>query len=292
MSQRPEKQALKTKPNYIYAIVSVALVLFLLGFFGLVLLQANSLVKLFKEQINLIVELEEGTSDDAITQLTTFLEEKSYIKPASINFISKEEGATMLREDFGEDFLKLDLPNPLYDVITFNVKAAYLRKDSLEIIRSDVMRHTYVSDMFYQESLVDDIIQNIEKIGYIALAVGLFLIIIAVALIHNTIRLALYANRFLIKNMELVGASWEFISRPYLLRSIKHGVLSAVLAIGVLVGLLWWANYEFQELRTLDNSTSIIILFIGLAMAGVLISTLSTYYVVNRYLKMRVDDLY
>ncbi len=292
MSQRADRQGPRTKPNYLYAIVSVALVLFLLGFFGLVLLQANSFVKLFKEQVNLIVELEEGTSEHAIEQLTAFLQDKPFLKPASIQFISKEEGAAMLREDFGEDFLKLDLPNPLYDVVTFNVKAAYLQRDSLEVIRSDVMRHTYVNDMFYQESLVDSIIQNIEKIGYIALGVGLFFIIIAVALIHNTIRLALYANRFLIKNMELVGASWSFISRPYLLRSVKHGFLSAVIAIAVLAGLLWWANSEFQELQTLDNTVSIVILFVVLALTGILISTLSTYYVIHRYLKMRVDDLY
>jgi len=292
MSQRVDRSGPKTKPNYFYAIISVALVLFLLGFFGLLLLQANSFVKLFKEQVNLIIELEEGTSDNAVEQLTTFLEKKPFLKPASIQFISKEEGATMLREEFGEDFLKLDLPNPLYDVVTFNVKAAYLQQDSLQMIRSEVMRHTYVSDMFYQESLVDDIIQNLEKIGYIALGVGLFFIVIAVALIHNTIRLALYANRFLIKNMELVGASWSFISRPYLLRSVKHGLLSAGIAIAVLTGLLWWANSEFQELRTLDNTVSIVILFIVLALSGILISTLSTYYVVHRYLKMRMDDLY
>lgn len=292
MAQRVEKTPPKTKPNYLYAIVSVALVLFLLGFFGLMILEANNLVRLFKEKVNLMIELEEGTSEEARTQLITFLENSPFLKETSITYISKEEGAAMLRNEFGEDFLKLDLPNPLYDVITFNVNAAYLNQDSLQKIRTTIMRHTYVNDVFYQESLVDEIVRNIEKIGYIALGIGVFFIFVAITLIHNTIRLALYANRFLIKNMELVGASWEFISRPYLIRSAQHGFFSALLAISVLLLLLFLAGNEFPELNMWQNLPAIVLLFISLTVLGVLISTFSTYYVVNKYLKMRVDDLY
>lgn len=283
---------LRTRPNYFYAILSVALVLFLLGLFGLIAIQANQLIKVFKERINVLVEIQEGTDTETISNLQARLEKSSFTKDNSVAFISREEAARDMSETFGEDFLKLDLPNPFYDIITFNLNAEYVHADSLQRIKAGIARDPYVTGVYYQENLVDEVGGNINRIGWISLIAALFFIIVAVTLIHNTIRLSLYANRFIIRNMELVGASWEFISRPYLIRALRHGLLSAAIAIGVLILLLSWVQNRFPEIKQIEDLTGFILLFAGLIIMGILINMASTYYVVRRYLRMREDDLY
>lgn len=293
MAIPPEKRIEKRKPNYLYSIVSVALVLFLIGFFGLIILHAQRLVKTFKENVALMAEMQDSVTTAQIDTLGAFLRSSDFVLEESVRFISREEAAQLMQEDFGDDFLKLGLPNPFYDVFIFNIKAAQMQADSLENIRSTIRtQYPFVTDVFYQESIVDNVIDNMRRVGYIALAMGIFLVFIAAALIYNTNRLALYANRFLIKNMELVGASWEFISRPYLLRSVLHGLLSGFIAVGVLILLLLWARTQVPDLRILQDLTMFATLFAGLVVLGVLINTASTYFVVKTYLKMRVDDLY
>lgn len=284
--------ALRSRPNYFYAVVSVALVLFALGFFGLVLLNAQLLVKTLKEQVNLTVELQQEASPSAGKALASTLQNQPYIREGSVEYVSKEEAAAMLREDFGEDFLKLDLPNPLFDVVTFNVKAQYMSPDSLANIQSAIRQDTLVAGVYYQENLVHDIASNIQALSWIALAVlGLF-VVIALFLIHNTVRLALYANRFLIKNMQLVGASWGFISGPYLQRGLWHGLLSGILAGAGLLLLYLWVQSDVPGLRGTISWTYIGLVIVLLLLLGMVINAASTYYVVRRYLKMRVDDLY
>jgi cell division transport system permease protein len=283
---------MRTKPNYFYAIISVALVLFLLGFFVLVVLQGQQVIKLSKEKVEIIVELKENTSEDLREDLSARLAKTQYVKENSIKFISKEEGAELMRKEFGEEFILLDMPNPLYDVLTFNVKSQYMQPDSLSRIREVVRELNAVSDVFYQESIADEIINNIQKLSLIALVLGIFLLFVAFVLIHNTIRLALYANRFIIKNMELVGASWDFISRPYIFRSMLHGLISGVLAIAGLVLVVIGMQSLLPELGQLNDFFAFAILGISLVILGILISCISTWFVVNKYLKMRVDDLY
>lgn len=282
----------KIGANYLYVVISVALVLFLLGFFGAAVVQTNDLVGHFKEQVNIIVELEDAAAANELNQFREMILGSDYLKDSSLQFISKEEGATMLNEALGEDLLRADLPNPLYNVFIFNVKADYLMEDSLSQIRKSLLHFSFVSDVYYQESLINELARNFERIGYLAFGVSIFFIIIAVVLMHNTIRLALYSNRFLIKNMELVGASWQFISRPYLLKGMFYGLISSGIAIAGLSLLLWFLTQEVDQINLIESVWKIVLLFIGLIFIGVLITTLSTYYVVNKYLKMRVDDLY
>lgn len=292
MTDFQHKTGPRTKPNYLYVILSVALVLFLLGFFGLMLLHANRLVRVFKERVNLMAEMREGTDTEAIAAIQEKIARSPFTKAGSVTFVSKEEAARLMSEDFGEDFLKLDLPNPFFDVITFNVKASYVNRDSLERIREQLLGESAVADVYFQESLVDNVSGNIHRIGLFALGLGIFFIVVAITLIHNTIRLALFANRFLIKNMELVGASWSFISRPFLVRALRHGILSAALAVSALILFLNWAQTRLPELRSIEDMTGFILLFSGLIILGMLISIGSTYYVVRKYLSLRMDDLY
>ncbi len=292
MSENKQSYAPKVRPNYIYSILSVALVLFLLGFFGLMLIQTKNLVDVFKERVNIMVELEEGAEQASIDKIRELISTSAYARPESISFTSKEDAVELLREDFGEDFLNLDLPNPLYDVLTFNVHSNYLVADSLQDIRKSLKRYSFVSDVYYQESLINEIATNIERVGYLALLISLFFILVAVLLIHNTIRLALYSNRFLIKNMQLVGASWGFISKPYLMRSLWQGVFSAILAIAALLLISFLINQEISTYVQFGQNWRVWMLFLGMLLLGILITTASTYYAVNKYLKMRTDDLY
>jgi len=291
MTEQETLRAGRSRPNYLYSIVSVALVLFALGFFALTALNAQLVVQRLKEKVNLIIELQ-AEGDAGARAILREVEQQPFVREGSAEYISKEQAAEIMREDFGEDFLKLDLPNPLYDVITFNVRASYMHPDSLGKIRTSLIEREGITDVYYQESLVNDIADNIRSIGLAAVIVLLLFIGIAVALIHNTVRLALYANRFLIKNMELVGASWEFISRPFLRRAMLHGLISGSIAsLGLLV-LYLWIQSDVSGLRDLQDWTGMIMLFVLLLALGMAINTLSTYYVVRKYLKMRVDDLY
>lgn len=280
------------RPNYLSTIASVALVLFLIGFFGLLLLQARYLVQSAREQIDLIVELRPENEEGAQAQVIAQLNGADFTRPGSVRFVSREEALEQMSEDMGEDILRLDLPNPLFDVVLFNVKADYLESDSLAHIRTLLQANPAVSDVFYQESLIDKIAGNATRIGWIALFVGLFLIGVAMVLIHNTIRLALHANRFVIKTQELVGATWGFISRPFLRQAIWHGFISSLLAIAALLGVQVWMQTRIPDLPLLEQPVAIGILFVLLLLLGISISWGSTYYVVRKYLRLRVDELY
>lgn len=278
--------------NFFYSIVGVALVLFLLGLFGIVIIQGQRIVKQYKEEVDLMVEFKPDTKKSQIDLVINKLEVSPFVKKGSVVFTSKDQAADILREDFGEDFIKLGFNNPLYDVVTFNTKSEYMFSDSLSKIRSDLLNNPLISDVFYQEGLVENIESNIKKIGYISLIIGILFIFVAITLIHNTIKLALYANRFLIKNMELIGASWGFISKPYLIRSVKNGFWSALIAIALLVGLMIFIQIDFSAFTDSQAPIEMALLFVSLIILGILISSLSTFYVVNKYLKMRLDDLY
>ncbi len=280
------------KPNFIYSIASVALVLLLLGFFGMVLLHTNSLVQYLKEQVNIIVELKDDIAADNIAKVKDKLKKTTYVLPNTIHFISKEDALDLLREDFGEDFMQFDLSNPLYNVLTFNVKADFLTKDRLEEIRQIITKDESVRDVFYQEGLVEIVSSNINQLAWIGLGIGVLFLFIALYLIHNTIRLAIYTNRFIIKNMELIGADWNFIARPYLMNSLRDGAISALIAIASLL-LIWnFLKVSYPDLQLIQDNTNIFLLCLILLMAGIVLTSLSTYFVVHKFLKMRLDDLY
>ncbi len=288
-------QSNKNNPSYIYVILSVSLVLFLLGFFGLFLLHAPKWIKVYKEQVNVMIEIKEGTSKEQISSLSNSLEQKPYIKSESVKFVSKEEVAEEMKEELGAAENTLDVLNPFYDMIHFNMNASFMQSDSMQIIRENIKENDFVKDVFYQELLVDQINDNLRKIGFVALFLGFFFIIVAVVLIHNTIRLAMYANRFVIKNMQLVGASWSFITKPYLIKGFFNGLWSGIISIILLLILVFVIDFQFPELRLdiwLDDIVGLILVMIGLILLGILICFTSTYFVVNRYLKMRLDDLY
>ena len=292
MANSQNKSAPGTKPNYLYSIIGVALVLVMLGFFGLLMIQANELIKFMREKVEVVTELKNETAEEDRKAFIQLIDNQPFVKKGTVNFLSKEEGAKVLQKEFGDDFLKLDMPNPLFDVVTFNINSADLEGNDIEKLTADLKKEPIVRDLYYQENFAGMVAGNLRNIGYVFLIIGLFLLLVAVFLIHNTIRLALYANRFLIKNMELVGASWEFISRPYIRRSAVHGLISGIVAI-LILGAGWFLiQNELPEIEAVTNYSRIGILMIILPILGIGISAGSTFYVVNKYLRMRVDEMY
>ncbi|MBI1223663.1 MAG: hypothetical protein GC192_00375 [Bacteroidetes bacterium] len=280
------------KPNYFYTIVSVTLVLFLLGLFGILVVQGQQMLQILREQVEIIVELKEESTPDQLDSLKQHLLLANYFKPNSTKFINKAEGAAMMQEEFGQDFGKLDMANPLYDVLIFNVKSDWMEADSMSLVREDLKTMPYVNDVYYQESVTESIAENLKRISIWVFGLGLFFVLVAVALILNTVRLALYSNRFLIKNMELVGASWGFISKPYLTRSFWQGLLCSLLAVVGLSILLYLIFKDVADMYAAINFLGVAVVFGSLFVLGLLIMLASTYYVVKKYLRMRVDDLY
>lgn len=282
----------RTKPTYFYAIASVALVLFVLGFFALMALHGRKLVTLFKEKVDIWLELKPGLAQDDVARLVNSVRQHPYVKPETVNFITKEQAAATMREDLGDASMLEDTPDLLRDVVRFNVKAEYLDDKKLGEWRETLRQDSLVSDLFFEAANTGNVSRNIRNLGFVTLILGLLLILAAVTLIHNTIRLALFSNRMLIKSQELVGASWDFISRPYIRRGVINGLWSAVLAIVALMLMLWWLRSLIPELEQLEDPNGIVFVMFCLILVGVLISGLSTWFVVNKFLRMRIDDLY
>lgn len=288
----PTAPAARRRPNYFYANVSLTLVLFLLGVFATWVLQAAFLGERLKESVDVLVELREGTNEVARLDLTQRLAAKPFAKPESVVFRPKEEALGEMGDEISRDLVALDLPNPFRDMLSFNVYAEQLNPDSLGRIALELGNEPEVLDVYYQEDLIGTTVKRAERFGWLLLGFGLLLVLMAVWLIHNLVRLSLYANRFLIKNQQLVGASWGFISRPYLRRAAANGLLCGLLAAGLLFGLQYGLDRLVPELQLLARPQWLLALYAALVILALVISWLSHYFTVRRYLKMRADDLY
>ena len=282
----------RRKPNYYFTIISVALVLFLFGLFGLIALNANALIRYFKENIEVSVEIKDDTEESEVLAFRNSLNDKNFIKKGSIDFITKEEGAAFMKESFGDDFIKYGLENPLLDIVRFNVKANHLTPQKLANIKKDFEDLPFVDFVFYEEIQVANVATNVYKLGLITFLVGLCFALITFVLINNTVRLALYSNRFLIKNMQLVGATPAFIAKPHVLKGIQNGLFSGAIAV-IGLGFLAWSIYQaFPELILFQDWVNLSVLGIIVLFLGVGVSALSTRWSVYKYLRMQIEELY
>lgn len=272
------------------SIVGVALVLFLLGILGVIVIHAERLSKYFKENIEIQVILKNDTPEKDAVALRDTIASQPYTK--SVEYISKEMAAERFKKDFGEDFVSLLKFNPLYASENLKANAAYMNPDSLQKIENELLKNSHVREVYYQRTLVSKLNENIKKIGAIILAVSIILCIVVIVLIDNTIRLAMFSNRFLIKTMQMVGATRWFISRPFDLRSIGNGLISALLAIAGILIVMYYAQKQLPEIAMIRDYKMTTLLFIGMIIIGICISLLSTHRSVTRYLKMKLDDLY
>lgn len=281
------------RPNQLYVIISLALVLFLLGLVGLWTFQAGYLTKQLQENLDIVVEMEADHTAAQREELIAMLRASDFHKPGTEpEFISKAVALEEMGEDLRRDLDELGMNNPLLDVVTFNVPLEDLAADRLSDIATEVQAQAGVAGVFYQDNFVDRIAGNARRLTWILLGMATLFALVAGLLIHNTVRLSLYANRFTIKTQELVGASWGFISKPYLWRSVGQGLLSGLLAVGAVAGLQYWLNELLPELQLFGQPVPLLLLYGSILLLGVLINFVSHYVVVRRYLRLRLDDLY
>ncbi len=280
----------KGKVTYTYSIIGVALVLFLLGSLGWLVINAGELSKSFKENIEISVILNDNTRDEMAIKLKDIIDKQSFTK--SSQFITKEKAAEQFKKDFGEDFLQVLDYNPLYTSVNFHLHSEYMNTDSLIKIEKFLLQSNVVREVFYQKNLVDIMNSNVRRIGIVILAISLFLIFSVIILIDNTIRLAMFSNRFLIKTMQMVGATRWFIAKPFNIRGVINGIISALIAIGGILVLKFVAEGWLPELKALANTKWLIILCLSILTMGIIISLLSTHRAVIKYLRTQLDDLY
>lgn len=278
--------------SYVTTIISITLVLFTLGFLGMILLQARSLSRYIKENIGFEIVIKKGVNEADIFRLEKMLDARAYVK--STEYITKDEAASRLKKTLGNDFISFlgEENNPLLPSLDVRFNADWASPDSLRIIEKKVLQNKIVKEVYYHKSLVNVINKNINRIGLILLFISLVLIVISLALINNTIRLAVYAKRHTIKSMQLVGATNSFIRRPFVQRSVLHGALSALLAVLLLSGLTTLMKENIPELKLLDDPLTTLLLYLLVLVFGIGISATSTWLAVTRYLKTGSDKLY
>lgn len=274
----------------ITTVVSLALVLFMLGLLGIIILNTRKLSDNLKENIGIQIILNENAKEVDVQHLTKTLDASDYVK--STKFITKEEASKRLQQDLGEDFINFLGYNPLLPSINVHLKAAYANTDSLTWIEKSLLDNKIVKELVYQKSLVSMINENVKKISFVILVFSGLLMLIALALINNTIRLSIYSKRFIIKTMQLVGATQSFVRRPFVLKGIKHGIYGAVIAILMLIGVLYFAQKQLPELAELQDETMLATLFGLVVIIGIIISWISTSLAVRKYLRLKSDDLY
>ena len=281
----------RSKPSYIYSIIGVALVLFMMGIMGWIFLNFREVSKVFKEDVPISAYLR-TMNKDTISQIQSFIAAKPYAK--AVNYVNKESAKEIWNKENNEDWAKTLDQNPLPESIDFKAKAEYVNKDSLQAIRDDIMRlyGNQITEVQYQLNLVSKLDDNANKVGLIFIVLAVILILIVIVSIDNTIRLAMFSNRFLIKTMQMVGATRWFITKPMDLKALLNGLISSLIAILLLFSLVKWAEGQFPELTTLHNMNTFAILFGGMILIGVSISLISTHRSVRKYLKMKLDELY
>jgi cell division transport system permease protein len=278
------------RSSYATSIISISLVLFLLGLVGLLILNTKRLSDYVKENIGFSVIIKDNVKEVDVIRLRKTLDATNYVK--STEYITKEKAARELQEELGEDFIDFLGYNPLLASIDVKLYADYANPDSIYVIETDLQKFPQVKEVFYQKSLVHLVNENVRRISLIILLFSGLLFLIAVALINNTIRLSVYSKRFIIRTMQLVGATRAFIRRPFLATGALHGLLGSFIAIGLLVGFLYLVQNEFSEILSFQDFQLLAILFVLVIILGVLINYISTYFAVNKYLNIKKDDLY
>ena len=278
--------------SYFMSMMSIALVLFLLGVFALLMMHAQKLSNHLKENIGFEVVMNSNVKEAKILQLQKELDAMPAVK--STEYITKEEAIRRLSDDLGEDFLQWlgNEENPLLPSIDVRFNADWANNDSIQVIQTQLLKNTDIKEIYYQKSLVGVINQNVNRIGLALMAASLILLIIAITLIRNTIRLSVYSKRFLVRSMQLVGATPAYIRRPFIRSGVLQGFFGALIADALLALLIYGLDQRLPELALVQDYKIIIGIFVGIIGLGILLGGLSTRLALRKYLHADVDRLY
>lgn len=278
------------RSSYLTTIISISLVLFVIGLVGLLILNAHKISRHVKENIGFTVFLNDDVKEVDMIKLQKSLDASSFVR--STEFISKSQAAQELKEELGEDFVNFLGYNPLLPSIEVKLCAEYANADSIAKIEKRLVKYSQVKEVSYQKSLIETVNQNIKKISIVLLVFCGMLFLISLSLINNTIRLSVYARRFLIKTMELVGATRSFVRAPFITKSLGHALISIVIAFILLGGVIYLIDKHIPELSIMYELDTIAILYASIMVIGFLIVWISNLFAVNRYLRMKGNDLY
>lgn len=276
--------------SYFSVVLSVFLVLFLLGMLGLFIINSKKLADDFRENIAMTVFFKNEANDTIIKSFDAELKKAPFAK--TFEYVSKDAAAKQHTDIIGEDFVTFLGENPLQNSFDIHLKADYVYKDSIAKVESQLRKNPMISDIVYDKQLVNLVNDNIKKVSMWILIISGFFTIIAVLLINSSLRLSIHSNRFIIKTMQMVGATKAFIRKPFVLRSVRLGMIGAGLAILALIGVLIYLESNFPDLGLLDDQLLIALVLISVFAIGVVITWLSTYFATQRFLNLRTDDLY
>lgn len=283
-------QKRKLISSYFSVVISIALVLFLLGCLGLLVLNAKKVADHFKEQVVVTIFLNDSAKEVEINQLQKSLAMAEYTKKTV--YVSKEEAAEFMKADTGEDFMDFVGYNPLQNNIEVYLKADYVTNETLDGITEELANKQFIEDIRYDNDLVELMNDNVKKITFWVLIVSALFTVIAVLLINSSIRLAVYSKRFIIKTMQMVGATKAFIRRPFIFKSVQLGVIGAIVALIGMALVLYYLNRTFPDLGFVQNPVLLAILFAGIFILGIIITWISTFIATQRFLNLKTDQLY
>lgn len=288
MSNRTAAQKLKT--SSVTVVISLALVLFMLGLLGLVVINAKKLSNHVKENVGFQVVLKDTTTQAELDNLKQELSTSAFTK--QVDYISKDQAAQKLQKDLGEDFISFLGYNPLLSSLDVKLNSDYANVDSLASFEQQILQKHFVKEVIYHKDMIKQVNDNARIISVYILVFSGLLLVVAIALINNTIRLSIYAKRFLIRTMYLVGATQGFICKPFIFKGIRQGVIAGVLAGFLLAGFLVFSTRYIPDLLQLQDPNLLALLFGGIVVLGIIISGLSAALSVTRYLRLKTDDLY
>ena len=291
MAASPEKYARKrARSSAISTVIGIALVLFMLGILSVLVLNARKLSTYVKENIQVQIFLDDGIKEADILRLKKEIDAESYT--LSTDYVSKDDAAEQLSKELGEDFVSFLGHNPLQASIDLRLNAAYAEPDSVEALVEGLENKSMVSEVVYSPNLIRQIDENVNKIGIILLGFSAILLLIAIALINNTIRLTIYSKRYIIRSMQLVGATGSFIQRPFILSGMLQGIYASFIAILLILGVMYAVRHEIPQFFEFNDLIMFVKLFGLVALLGIIISGLSTIFAVRRYLRMDARNIY
>jgi cell division transport system permease protein len=280
---------------FVSTILSITFALLVMGIFGTLVIYSKELERIVRENVKMQIYLKSNINEAQKVQIEKNLASQYFLpakKEGSIQFISKEDAAQQFISETGEDFRKFLGENPLHDAFLVAIDGPYQDKTTMDKIKADLEQLSGVYQVDYVENVIASINQNVARIGLVLICLSVLLLGLVIVLIHNTLRLALFSQRFIIRSMQLVGATKIFIQGPFLTRAALHGLLAGVLAAGILVALIMVANNRLTELQLIQNAERIAVLLGSLVLIGIFVAVLSTWRAVSKYLELSLDELY
>lgn len=287
---QPQKLKKRIFKSYVTSTVSIAMILFLIGVLGIVLLNAERLAKYVRENIGFTLVLNDNVQASEIEKLQKALKETEFVK--SVEYVDKETAAARLKEELGEDFTGFLGYNPLLSSIDVKLLANYANAEKLAVLEKEFMEYPQVKEVLFQRDMVNIINENVKKIGIVLLLFSGLLLFIFSALINNTIRIAIYSQRFIINTMLLVGATESFIRAPFIKRSLRFGIIGALAANVLLFIMMFSYSQELKGIVDMEDFKIFGIVFVVVFFLGILISWSSTYLAVNKFLRLKFDELF